>query len=196
MDPHIPADAPHDLFITEALDTRPLGAPDYKGEARAIQALAVRMADDPEGVLPQFVDLAMQITGAASAGLSLWEPDPAPGVFRWRHLRGTLSPFEGATTPRNFSPCGITLDRNCPVLTLHPERTYNWISDAGVVAPEVLLVPLHDGAGEPFGTLWVVGETEGRFTRDHAHVLADLAECIGGALRTSPAKPVEVAAEG
>ena len=182
MDLHIPADAPADLFITEALDSRPIGAPDYKRDARAIQALAVRMADDPAGVLPQFVELAMQITGAVSAGLSLWEPEPAPGVFRWRHLHGTLSRFEGATTPRNFSPCGVTLDRDCPVLTLHPERTYTWISDAGVAAPEVLLVPLHDGGGAPFGTLWVVGKTEGMFTRDHARVLAELAECVAAAL--------------
>jgi hypothetical protein len=32
-------------------------------------------------------------------------------------LRGLLSPFENATTPRNFSPCGVTLDQNAPVHT-------------------------------------------------------------------------------
>ena len=31
----------------------------------------------------------------------------APGVFRWKYVRGLLSPFENATTPRDFSPCGV-----------------------------------------------------------------------------------------
>ncbi len=177
MDLHTPEGAPPDLFITDALDERPTGAPDYEREARAIRALALRMGDDPGAVLPQFVDLALNITGAVSGGLSLLEPTPAPGVFRWTFLRGTLSAFEGATTPRNFSPCGITLDRNAPVLSLHPERVYDWIAEAKVTAPEVLLVPLHRGGGEPFGTLWVVAD-EGNFTRDHATILTDLARCV------------------
>jgi hypothetical protein len=177
MDPHIPEGAPPDLFITDALDVRPTRVPDYDQEARAIQALALRMGDDPSAVLPQFVDLALSITGAVSGGLSLLEPAPAPGVFRWTFLRGTLSAFEGATTPRNFSPCGITLDRNAPVLSLHPERVYDWIVEAKVTAPEVLLVPLHLGGGEPFGTLWVVAD-EGHFTRDHSTILTELARCV------------------
>lgn len=181
MDLHLPAGAPPDLYITSALDTRPRGKPDYAQEARAIQALAVAMADAPETVLPKFVELAMRITGAVSSGLSLWEPKPAPGVFRWRFLRGTLAAFDGATTPRNHSPCGVTLDRNAPQLTRQPARSYEWIAEAKVEAPEVLLVPLHLNGDEPFGTLWVVSETEGRFTRDHASLLTELAECIAPA---------------
>ena len=183
MDLHLPAGAPDDLFITDALDARPMGQADYKREARAIQALAMRMADDPEGVLPQFVDLAMEITGAVSAGVSLWEPKPEPGVFRWHFLRGSLAPYDGGTTPRNFSPCGVTLDRNCAVLTLHPERSYSWLVEAGVALDEVLLVPLYIGGDEPLGTLWVVSDREGLFTRDHARILTELAECVGTAVK-------------
>ena len=180
MDLHVPQDAPPDLFITEALELRPRSPSDYIGEARAIREFAFGMADDPEHALPSFVDLALKLTGAVSGGLSLWERSPPPGVFRWRFLRGALSRFEGATTPRNFSPCGVTLDRNTTVLTLHPERVYTWISDAGVEAPEVLLVPLHLNGAEPLGTLWVVAEHEGYFTRDHAALLTELAIPVGG----------------
>jgi hypothetical protein len=85
------------------------------------------MADHPQEVLPRFVDLAMEMTGGISAGLSLYEEKPSPGVFRWQYLRGVLSPFNGATTPRNFSPCGVTLDQNAPVLSSYSERVYDWM---------------------------------------------------------------------
>lgn len=188
MDVHMPDGAPADLFITSALDKRGKGKPDYARQARAIQDLATCMADDPDATLPRFVDLAMRLTGGTTAGLSLWEPAAEDGgVFRWRHLRGALAAFDGGTTPRHFSPCGITLDRNTAVLTLHPERIYSWISDAGLVFPEVLLVPLKLQDGRPFGTLWVIAEREGEFNRDHARLLSDLAECVSpGAAQWAP----------
>src|SRR5215467_4382100 len=121
-----------DVFISDELDRRAPKKTDYLQEKLALQELAVRMADQPEEVLPKFVDLALEMTGGVSAGLSLYEADPAPGVFRWRYLRGELASFDGATTPRDFSPCGITLDRKAPVLSRHPERVYSWIADANI----------------------------------------------------------------
>ena len=175
--------SPSDLYITLELQSRPPRHADYFQEKQALQDLAALMVDAPEAVLPRFVDLALEITGGVSAGLSLYEEAPAPGVFRWRYLRGVLSPFEGATTPRNFSPCGVTLDEKGPVLSLHPERYYNWISDANIVVPEVLLVPLYLGGTEPLGTLWIVSEREGHFDSGHARVMTELATFVGIALR-------------
>jgi two-component sensor histidine kinase len=172
-----------DVYITDELDHRTPNKADYLKEKLALQDLAARMAEQPEHVLPRFVDLAMEMTGGVSAGLSLYEENPAPGVFRWRYLRGILSPFEEATTPRDFSPCGVTLDRNAPVLSLHPERVYTWISDASIVVPEVLLVPLYLGGATPLGTLWIVSEKEGHFNRGHARVMTELAAFVGIALR-------------
>lgn len=179
----IPKGAPRDLYITEALDTRPPADPLPVDAVAAIQDLAGRMAHEPSEVLPRFVDLALELTGAMTGGLSLYEPDPAPGVFRWHYLRGTLSAFNGATTPRDFSPCGVTLDHDRPVLTLHPERVYSWLVDADVQLPEVLLVPLYLEDSEPFGTLWVVSEHEGHFTGDHARALKEISAFVGIAVR-------------
>lgn len=172
-----------DVFITKELDRRAPKETDSLQEKLALQELAGRMADHPAEVLPRFVDLAMEMTGGVSAGLSLYEPDPAPGVFRWRYLRGRLAPFEHATTPRNSSPCGVTLDCNRPVLSSHPERVYDWISDAGIVVPEVLLVPLYLGGKEPLGTLWIVSDKERHFDSGHARVMTELAWFVGIALR-------------
>ncbi len=172
-----------DVFITDQLDRRAPKKTDYLQEKLALQDLAARMVDQPEEVLPRFVDLAMEMTDGASAGVSLYEEDPAPGVFRWQYLRGVLARFNGATTPRDSSPCGITLDRNAPVLSLHPERVYGWIADANIVVPEVLLVPLYLGGKIPLGTLWIVSDREGHFDSGHARALTELAAFVGIALR-------------
>jgi two-component sensor histidine kinase len=97
-------------------------------------------------------------------------------------LRGELSRFEGATTPRNYSPCGVCLDRFEPTLTRRPERHYAWIAEAGVCCPEVLLVPLYVAHGQPLGTLWIVSEREGDFDSGHARIMRELASFAGIAL--------------
>jgi PAS domain S-box-containing protein len=172
-----------DVFITDELDRRAPKKTDYLQEKLALQDLAARMVDQPEEVLPRFVDLALEMAVGVSAGLSLYEENPPPGVFRWQYLRGVLAPFNGATTPRDFSPCGITLDRNAPVLSRHPERLYGWIADANIVVPEVLLVPLYLGGRVPLGTLWIVSDREGHFDSGHARALTELAAFVGIALR-------------
>src|SRR5688500_2715530 len=78
-----------DLFITEELSRRTPKQPYLLQQKRPLQELAARMLERPEEVLPRFVDLAMEMTGAVSAGLSLYEGDDTR-EFRWRYLRGLL----------------------------------------------------------------------------------------------------------
>jgi hypothetical protein len=169
-----------EVFITAELARRPPKRTDYLQEKLALQDLATRMADNPGEVLPRFVELAMQVTGGVSAGLSLYEEEPAPGAFRWHFLCGSLAAFEGATTPRHDSPCGVTLDQAAPILARHAERLYKWIADANIVVPEVLLVPLFLGGPQPLGTLWVVSEVEGRFAAGFGERACARSPCISG----------------
>jgi two-component sensor histidine kinase len=170
-----------DIDITAALAARPVAAPDHRGEALALQELGRVMADEPAEVLPRLVKLAMEICGAESAGVSVLESEA--GQFRWLGLAGSLAVFEGATTPRDFSPCGICLDRHGPVLMAHPELVYGWIRDANITIPEVLLVPLFVGREAPLGTLWIVAPAGRQFDREHVRALAALATFTGLALR-------------
>jgi two-component sensor histidine kinase len=170
------------IFITEQLALRLPKKTDYLKEKLALQDLARRMRSAPAEFLPLFVDLAMEICGGVAAGLSLYEEHPEPGVFRWRYLRGALSSFEGGTAPRDFSPCGVTLDRDGPVLVSHPERLYDWIADANIEVPEVLLIPLHLDDDKPLGTLWIVSDEEGHFDSGHARIATELASFVDIAL--------------
>jgi two-component sensor histidine kinase len=171
------------VFITEELYRRTPGSVDVLREKLALQELAAIMAEEPERVLPRFVSLAMEMTEGVSAGLSLYEEHPAPGIFRWHHLQGTLARFAGAITPRNYSPCGVVLDSNAPVLTAHSELAYDWLAEHNVSLPEVLLVPLHIGGDEPNGTLWIVSDEDGHFHREHARATTELAAFVAIAVR-------------
>ncbi len=170
---------PADVFITHELARRAPRKTSYRDEKRALQALARQMIDRPGEVLLRLVDLAMELTGSVSGGISLYEAHPAPGVFRWHHLRGLLEKFNGETTPRDFSPCGVCLDRAEPTLTLRPERFYTWLAEADISLPEVLLVPLFTAGDTPLGTLWIVSEHADHFDSGHARTLTELAAFAG-----------------
>ena len=174
---------PVDVFITDELLLRAPKKTDYLQEKLALQDLARQMVDHPAHVLPHLVDLAIEICGGISGGISLYEQDPAPGIFRWHYLRGNLEKFTGGTTPRDFSPCGVTLDLKTPVLSAHPERVYTWLADADIALTELLLVPLYVGGATPLGTLWIVSADEGHFDSGHARIMTELAAFAGMALR-------------
>jgi len=167
------------VYITDEMFRRAPKTADYQQENLALQDLARQMLDHPEAVLPRLVDLAIELCDGIAGGISLYEENPAPGVFRWRYLRGTLARFDGATTPRNFSPCGITLDQRRAVLVQRPERVYTWLVEADVSLAECLLVPLFVGGEEPLGTLWIVSEHEGHFDSVHARLATELATFAG-----------------
>jgi two-component sensor histidine kinase len=181
----VASDAPpiESVYISDQLNRRRSRRVSYRRQLAALQDLADRLVTMPKAVLPRFVELAMELTGGSSAGLSIFEPaDDGAGVFRWHHLSGKLKPLDGATTPRDDSPCGVTLDRNRPTLASHPERAYDWIAAEGLVIPEVLLVPLRIGSDEPLGTLWIISETSGHFRRQDSDLATELARFVGMAL--------------
>lgn len=171
-----------EIYVTAELARRPARASVPTAQRRAIHTLMERMVGQPSAVLPAFVDLAMKANRGVSAGLSLLRSEPGPAVFVWKHLRGSLAAFEGAETPRDFSPCGVTLDTDGPVLSRHPERVYDWISSADIVVPELLLVPLRAGQAQ-IGTLWIVADRQGHFHQGHAQAMTELANFVSVALR-------------
>ena len=182
MDPRIILpEAATQVCITGQLWARPVSAPDYRGETRALQRLASEMADHPSEVLPRLVKLAMELCDAGSAGISVLEE--AEQRFRWLGLSGVLARFEGETTPRHHSPCGVCLDQLAPTLMEHPERVYGWIADANMVVPEVLLVPLRIRDEPPLGTLWLIANARGHFHGEHVRLVTDLATFAGSTLR-------------
>ena len=141
-----------------------------------MHTLALEMVQSPAAVLDRFVEVAIELCDAESGGVSLFEAQPeGPGIFRWYGLKGRFAAYLGGTTPRDFSPCGVTLDRLQPIVMNYPERHYSYLGTGGLTIPELLLVPLLDTNEKAIGTIWIVHDDDGQFTKNESDTLVRLA---------------------
>jgi signal transduction histidine kinase len=173
-----------DLLITDELEKRANKRQSYnRATVSALQTLTREITEHPLEALQRLVDLAQEVCGGGSAGISVYEPQPeGAGIFRWTALTGRAAQFNGETTPRDFSPCGICLDRAETILMDRPGRYYDWLNLPGLPLTEAVLVPLFVNGTDPFGTLWVMSHDEHQFDSEDARVLSDLASVVGLAL--------------
>ncbi|HVL71988.1 MAG TPA: histidine kinase dimerization/phosphoacceptor domain -containing protein [Beijerinckiaceae bacterium] len=168
---------PADLLITDALYRRvPSARYDLRAEATAFHELSSVLIKDPEAAVQRFLELALRLCGAGSAGLStLAQDENGEPVFRWDALAGAFSPYVGGTTPRDFSPCGLCLDAGTTILLDRPARVFTYFDRAESPITEGLVVPLFDTGRVPLGTLWVASHDEHRFDANHARIMEHLA---------------------
>lgn len=169
---------------TSALAERPSRQPDYVAENGALSELAQVLADNPGSVAQALVEAALRLTGAHSAGLSLEEHADGKGLFRWVATAGEYERYLHGTLPRDFSPCGVVVDRNAAVLMQEPVRFYGYIADLHRPVQEVLLVPFHQ-AGKPIGTVWAVAHDKSkRFDSEDLRILQGLTRFAAAAVQT------------
>ena len=168
---------PADALITQDLATRARKAPNLLAEATAFRELSALMVDRPEAAVKRFLELAVQLCDAGSAGLSLLEASPDGGLqFCWDELVGPLSIYQDETTVRDFSPFGLALEEGRTVLVDRPFRALHSFNAAAPPMTEGLLVPLHDSGGTVIGTIVIVHhEVTKRFDAEDARLIEQLA---------------------
>jgi two-component system CheB/CheR fusion protein len=170
-----------EVIVTELLNQRPSRSPNHAAENNALAVLVKAMAEAPHSVLQKLVDAAVELTGAGSAGVSVLEATAGTRVFRWWATAGAFFPFANTTLPRDFSPCGVVLDRNAPQLMCEPVRFYPYISDLRPEVSEVLLVPFYRGT-TPIGTVWVVAHSkEKHFDAEDQRIVTNLSKFASAA---------------
>jgi hypothetical protein len=150
-----------EIFITHELDRRPRRPPEYQAENRGLVALA----QAPDSILQRVTEVAMDLCHAATAGISLIEQHEGQAVFRWRALAGAFAAHLGGMTQRDFSPCGITVDRHQAQLVALPGRYYPYLNVEPPIV-ETLLLPFYV-AGEvkaPSGS-WPMTRSAGLMPR-------------------------------
>ncbi len=146
--------------------------PDRNAETDAEIELTQELAKSPGEFFQKLVDMVLKLTVADSAGISLL--DEKNGRFVWPAVAGGLFPYLGEGTPRNFGPCGTVLDRNEPILFVHPERHFTYLDPIKPPLEEVLLIPFHVN-GKAVGTIWaVIHKPDRKFQAEDRRLLENL----------------------
>ncbi|PSB65380.1 histidine kinase, partial [Chroococcidiopsis cubana CCALA 043] len=169
-----------DILITEEISRRSPRPPNWQAEAQAMQPLARQMARDSESLLQTLVEITLELCLAGTAGVSLLETSDEEEVFRWSELAGRFT--HDGLIPRNFSPCGVCVDRGTPQFFSHPERYFTYLQDANTPIVEALLLPLI-ADDHAFGAIWIMSHDEQRhFDAEDVRVMTSLADFTAAAL--------------
>jgi signal transduction histidine kinase len=181
-----------DILITDKLNSRRRRKANSHYENIALQSLARVMATSPKELVDALLRLALKLCNAGTAGLSLLEiPAEGDQVFRWTNVAGALSKHVERITPRNFSPCGLTLDHNAPQLFAQPARYFQYLGEVNVPIVEVLVIPIYVADQSP-GTIWIVShEEEVHFDSEDSRIMTVLAEFTSCAIRLTHACEIE-----
>jgi hypothetical protein len=182
---HLPASiALESIVITPQLQQRSSREIDLHKENAAFRELASNFASEPDEFLQLLVEQTIRLCDADTVGISVEEvDDKGDKIFRWVAMAGELRHLIGGTTPRNFSPCGVCVDQNRPLLMDRLDRFYPYFREAPLPFVEALLIPWGVSGG-PIGTLWIVAHSDNRkFDREDVRLMSCLAAFAAGAIR-------------
>jgi hypothetical protein len=177
-------DGLREVVITSQLQSRAPRQHDLSKENAAFRELAQHLGASPGSFLDRLVEMALELCEADTAGISMEQTSEAgERIFRWVAMAGELKHLIGGTTPRNFSPCGVCVDQNRPLLMAGLDRVYTDFKQAPMPFVEALLLPW-EVKGGPVGTLWIVAHDDQRkFDREDVRLMGCLAAFTAGALQ-------------
>ena len=170
-----------DILVTAELAERG-GNFDAEAANQAFVSLAEVMADAPEELPQKLCDVALQLCYAGTAGLSILKCRPdGSEYFYWEALSGVFKDYVGGTTPRDFSPCGTSIDRRTAQVFSYPSRFFGYLEDVSPAITEALVVPFFAG-GQPLGAIWILSHDEHRFSRGDAELMEQVGKFTAAAL--------------
>lgn len=170
------------VLLRGELGRRPIRGPDVEAENAAYLLLSEQLREGRNGLLQSLMEAAISLCQAGTAGISLLErADGARARFRWTAIAGQLADSVNGTVPRDFSPCGVCLDHDTPMLFAHPERHYTYLQGVGVPFCEILVLPFHVD-GSQAGTIWIILHDDARgFDMEDVRIMSRLARFTGAA---------------
>jgi hypothetical protein len=169
------------VIATVELDKRGNRIPDQRAESEAELELTLELAKSPHDFFNKLVSKVMKLSSSDSAGISLL--DEKKGRFIWPAVAGGLDPHVGGGTPSNFGPCGTVLNRNKPMLFVHPERHFTYLEPIQPPLEEVLLIPFYVD-GKAVGTIWaVIHRPDHKFQAEDRRLLVNLSAFASAAYK-------------
>jgi hypothetical protein len=144
-----------DLLSDPAFMARRLHNRDVPMQMEGMQRLAHAFVENPDTILQELVNAAIDLCGADSAGISIVQEQATDAEFyRWVAAAGQYAHFLNATLPRYPSACGICLERGKPQLFRVSQPFFDTLGVLAPVATDGILIPWQ--VQETRGTIWIV----------------------------------------
>jgi hypothetical protein len=104
-----------DIQSDIAFAARHVHVRDVAAQMAGMQRIAHAFVEDPDTILQELVNAAVELCGADSAGISIEKDDRTDKDFyHWVATAGQYSEFLNAVLPRYPSACGVCLERGRP----------------------------------------------------------------------------------
>jgi len=167
-----------DLQVDAAFLARPRQQRDAAAHIEAMRTLARAFVEEPDTILQELVNAAIDLCRADSAGISVEKADRTDdSYYRWVATAGQYSAFLDAELPRYPSACGVCLASGRPQVFRVGQRFFDIMGIEAPLVTDGILLPWE--VGETRGTIFVMahGRTEAFGEQDFRtmSVLADFA---------------------
>jgi hypothetical protein len=144
-----------DILSDPQFAQRKLHVRDISVQMTGLQRLAHAFVENPESILQELVNAAVDLCGADSAGISIEKEDRTDKDFyHWVATAGDYSGFLNAILPRYPSACGICLERGRPQLFRVSQRFFEILGVEAPVVTDGILLPWQ--VDDSRGTIFVM----------------------------------------
>jgi hypothetical protein len=165
-----------DIQSDPVFAARRLHVRDVAMQMEGMQRLAHAFVENPDTILQELVNAAVDLCGADSAGISIEKDGKTDAEFyHWVATAGKYSAFLDAVLPRYPSACGICLERGKPQLFRVNQRFFEIMGIEAPLVTDGILLPWQ--VEETRGTIFVMahGRHEA-FDQDDCRMMQVLAD--------------------
>lgn len=172
-----------DLQHDPAFRERRLHTRDIARQMEGMRRLTHAFVENPETILQELVNSAVNLCGADSAGISIErEGGSDTDFYQWVATAGEYERFFNAVLPRYPSACGICLERGQPQLFRVSQRFFDLMGIEAATVSDGLLLPWQ--VEETRGTIWIMAHTRVEaFDAEDLHMMQVLADFAAMAVR-------------
>lgn len=168
----------HAEFTARSLHTR-----DVTMQMEGLRRLTHSFVQNPDTILQELVNAAVDLCGADSAGISLeTEEKSDANYYHWVATAGQYNGFMNAILPRFPSACGICLERGRPQLFRVRQRFFDIMGIDAPLVTDGILLPWQ--VEDTRGTIFIMahGRTAA-FDKDDGQMMRVLADFAAMAVR-------------
>lgn len=138
---------------------RPSRLRDPARHMEGMRRLAHTFVNRPETILQELVDVAVDLCGAETAGISLQQiAEDGTVTYHWVAVAGQYERFLNAVLPATPSACGLCIERGAPQLFRVTPRFFEILQVDAEPVRDGVLFPWH--VDETRGTIWIISHTD------------------------------------